>query len=301
MSGGAAKSNLKGIALMCAATALFLVNDTIVKTVAQDLPPFEVLFLRGIAIMVIGFGLLFATGLIRWVPKLLDPVVLSRNGFEVAATLGYITGLARAPIADLNALSQLEPVLMTVVAVWFFGARVGRLQVALIGFAFVGALLVAQPGTSAFSAFALFGLWSACCAVGRDLLSRRVNAEIPGLVVAVGAGMTVMIAGGVLTLLFEDFVVPDLKLILLMCLAAVFITGAHLSIFLAFRYGEVIAVSPFTYTSTIWALISGVVVFGTLPNTLGLIGIGLILVCGVGVVLLEGRRARLEKLATQHS
>jgi drug/metabolite transporter (DMT)-like permease len=82
-----------------------------------------------------------------------------------------------------------------------------------------------------------------------------------------------------------------------MCLAAVFITGAHLCIFLAFRHGEVIAVSPFIYTSTIWALISGYFVFGTLPNTLGLTGIGLILVCGIGVVLLEGRRARLGKIA----
>ena len=299
MSGaGASASNLKGIALMCSATALFLVNDTIVKSITQHLPPYEVLFLRGIAIMAIGFGLLLVTGQIRFVPKLLDPVVLSRNGFEVLATLGYIMGLAHAPIADLNALSQLEPVLMTVVAVWFFGARVGRLEMALIGFAFVGALLVAQPGTSAFSAFALFGLWSACCAVARDLLSRKVHAEIPGLVVAVGAGITVMLAGAVMMLLFEEFVMPDLRLILLMCLAAAFITGAHLCIFLAFRYGEVIAVTPFTYTSTIWALISGYVVFNTLPNTLGLIGIGFILVCGVGVVLLEGRRARLARLAT---
>ena len=298
MSGvGAPASNLKGIVLMCSATALFLVNDTIVKSITQHLPPYEVLFLRGIAIMAIGFGLLLVTGQIRFVSKLLDPVVLSRNGFEVLATLGYIMGLAHAPIADLNALSQLEPLLMTVVAVWFFGARVGRLEIALIGFAFVGALLVAQPGTGAFSAFALFGLWAACCAVARDLLSRKVHTEIPGLVVAVGAGMTVMLAGAVMMLLFEEFVMPDLRLILLMCLAAVFITGAHLCIFLAFRYGEVIAVTPFTYTSTIWALISGYVVFNTLPNTLGLIGIGLILVCGVGVVLLEGRRARLARLA----
>ena len=293
----AGTSNLKGIALMCSAMALFLINDTIVKSITQHLPPYETLFLRGIAIMAVGFGLLWVTGQIRFVPKLLDPVVLSRNGFEVLATLGYVMGLAHAPIADLNALSQLEPVLMTVVAVWFFGARVGRLEVGLIGFAFVGALLVAQPGTGAFSPFALFGLWSACCAVARDLLSRRVHSEVPGLVVAVGAGMTVMIECGVMTLLFEQFVVPDLRLILLMCIAAVFITGAHLCIFLAFRYGEAVVVSPFTYTSTIWALISGYLVFNTLPNTLGLIGIGLILVCGVGVVLLEGRRARQANVA----
>jgi drug/metabolite transporter (DMT)-like permease len=182
--------------------------------------------------------------------------------------------------------------------VLFLGARIGRLETALIGLAFVGALLVAQPGSSGFSPYALFGLWTAGCSVARDLIGRKVSPEIPGIVVAVGAGVTVMVGGLVMMLLFEDFVVPDLQLVIMMCAAALFLTGGHLCIFLAFRHGEVTAVSPFAYMSTVWALISGFVVFHTLPNGLGFVGIGLILVCGVGVVLLEGRRARLGKIAT---
>jgi drug/metabolite transporter (DMT)-like permease len=251
------------------------------------------LFLRGLAVMVIGLALLFVTGQIRFVPKLFDPVVLGRSGLEVASTLGYILGLTYAPIADLNALSQIAPVLLTLVAVVFLGARIGRLEVALIALAFVGALLVAQPGTSAFSSFTLFGIWTACCSVARDLLSRKVHDDIPGIVVAVGAGVAVMVGGAILMLLFEQFVVPDARSIIMMCAAAVFLTAAHLCVFLAFRYGEVTAVAPFIYASTIWALISGFVVFRTLPNALGFIGIGLILLCGVSVVLLEGRRSRL--------
>lgn len=289
----AASDNIKGITLMCVATASFMMNDTIVKTVTQHLPPFEILFLRGIVVMAIGFALLLATGQLRYVPKLLDPVVVGRSGLEVASTLGYILGLAHAPIADLNALSQLAPVMLTLVAVWFLGARIGRLEVLLIGLAFVGALLVAQPGMSGFSSFTLFGLWTACCSVARDLLSRKVDRAIPGIVVALGACFAVMVGGGIMMALFEQFVVPDASMIIMMCAAAVFLTTAHLCVFLAFRHGEVIAVSPFIYTSTVWALISGFVVFRTLPNALGFVGIGLILACGVGVVLLEGRRARV--------
>ena len=42
-------SDLSGIAAMLAATAVFVVGDSFMKLVTEDLPPFEVLFLRGIA------------------------------------------------------------------------------------------------------------------------------------------------------------------------------------------------------------------------------------------------------------
>ena len=107
-----------------------------------------------------------------------------------------------------------------------------------------------------------------------------------------------MLGMGIAMLLFEDFVMPDLQLILLMFVAAFFLTMGHLCIFLAFRFGEVTAVSPFLYTAMVWALIAGFVVFGTLPNALVFVGIGLIVICGVGVVILEGRRVRPEMTGT---
>src|SRR5216684_7920305 len=42
-------SDLSGIAAMLAATAFFVVGDSFMKLVTEDLPPFEVLFLRSIA------------------------------------------------------------------------------------------------------------------------------------------------------------------------------------------------------------------------------------------------------------
>ena len=42
-------SDLGGIIAMLAATAVFVVGDSFMKIVIGDLPPFEVLFLRGIA------------------------------------------------------------------------------------------------------------------------------------------------------------------------------------------------------------------------------------------------------------
>lgn len=282
--------NLRGIAFMTIATALFIVNDTTLQFVMRDIPPFETLFLRGLLTVVWGIPLLGLTGNLGGLPKMLDKGVLGRSGFELLAVLGYILALKYAPIADVTALSQLAPMIMALVAVWFFGVKIGRWEIALICLAFVGALLVAQPGGSGFSAFALFGLWNAVACVGRDLAGRAAAKDVPGLVVPVAAGIAVLIGAGVVMLLFEHFVMPDGRLWLLLAMAALFLTGGHFLIFLAYRVGEVGAVAPFFYTGTVWALIAGFVAFRQLPNGLALSGIAIILLSGIVVVWLDSRR-----------
>ena len=42
-------SNLTGVVAMLAGTGSFVVGDSFMKVVTSDLPPFEVLFLRGVA------------------------------------------------------------------------------------------------------------------------------------------------------------------------------------------------------------------------------------------------------------
>jgi drug/metabolite transporter (DMT)-like permease len=59
---------------------------------------------------------------------------------------------------------------------------------------------------------------------------------------------------------------------------------------LAYRLGRTAAVAPFFYSFAIWAVLSGLLVFGALPNALALAGIALIVASGVAIVLLDQRR-----------
>lgn len=278
---------------MSGATAAFIINDTILKFVMADIPPFETLFLRAIATIILGVPLMMLTGNAGALPKVFDRAVLGRNAFELLAVLGYILGLAYAPIADVTALSQLAPMLLTLAAVWLFGTRIGRPEIALICLAFFGALMVAQPGGSGFSAFALFGLWNAVCCAGRDLVGRTVKAGVPALVVPLGSGIVVLVGCAIAMALFERFVFPDFRVVGLVFVSAAFLTVGHTAIFLAYRVGAVGAVAPFFYTGTVWALVAGAVAFGTLPNPLALLGIATILLSGVIVVVLDTRRVRM--------
>lgn len=287
----AERSNLRGIIYMVLASGCFTVNNGLLKLAVVELPPLEALFLRALAAIVLGVPVLIATTSVASLRFVLEPWVLARNVVECAAAIAFVFAVANAPLADITALLQLTPMLVMLGAVVLFGDRIGGAAIALIVVALFGALLVAQPGGHGFQPYVLFGLASAALSAGRDLIGRRVDAGVPALAVAVGLSVVSLVGIGVPMLAFERWVTPSLSGLLLIAGASAFLTLAQLLLFLSFRVAETKAVVPFFYTGTLWALLIGALVFGTLPNAVASIGIGLIAASGVLVLLLD-RRAR---------
>jgi drug/metabolite transporter (DMT)-like permease len=283
-------SNLRGIIYMVLASGCFTINNALLKLAVADLPPLETLFLRAVAGVILGVPVLLLTAPRGSLRHVLDARVLSRNAVECAAAIAFVFAVANAPLADITALLQLTPMLVLLGAVVLFGDRVGGLTASLIVLALIGGLLVAQPGASGFQPFVLFGLASAALSAGRDLIGRRVDAGVPALAVAVGLSVVCVVVIGCLMLVFERWVMPSLPQLLLISGASAFMTLAQLLLFLSFRVAETRAVVPFFYTGTLWALLIGAVVFGTLPNAVAAIGICLIALSGVLVLLLDRRR-----------
>ena len=291
------KSNLRGIALMIAATAVFTINDTFLKLATAGLPPFEVLFLRGVAASLWAVPMVILTGNARAIMQVADKWVVARNAMELAAVLCFIVALKNMPIADITALGQIAPMLLLLGVGLIYHERLGAVRMGLIGLGFLGALLVAQPGGAGVSPFAILGFVLAAGTALRDIIGRKVAAHIPGPVVALSAILVVMVGALAAHLLFEQWVAPPLENLLYLLASGLFLTIGHLCIFLAYRLGATGAVAPFYYMFTIWAVISGLVVFGTFPNALAVGGMVLILLSGVAIVLLDQRRRRLTPAA----
>lgn len=282
---------------MIISTGSYLVNDTMMKLATSGLPAYEVLFLRGAAATLWGFPLLFALGYGKQIPLIFDGRVLRRNLLELAAILCYVVALANMQIADSTALGQITPLLMLVGSSVLFGERIGGLRMALIGLGFVGALMVAQPTMQGISVYALLALGNAALAAARDLAGRRVAAEVPGMIVAISAVVVVLIGAGAAHLVSERWVMPEAHHLLLMAGAGFFLIFGHFFIFMAYRVGPTSAVAPFYYCFTVWAVISGLLVFGQFPNTLAVCGILLVVGSGLTIVSLDQRRRRLTVVA----
>ncbi|WP_137934372.1 DMT family transporter [Mesorhizobium comanense] len=284
---------IRGPLFMIVSTGSYLVNDTMMKLATAGLPSYEVLFLRGAAATLWGFPLLFLLGYGKQIPLIFDRRVLRRNLLELAAILCYVVALANMQIADSTALGQITPLLMLVGSSILFGERIGGQRMALIGLGFIGALMVAQPTMQGISVYALLALGNAALSAARDLTGRRIPAEVPGMIVAISAVVVVLVGAGAAHLVSEHWIMPEAYHLLLMAGAGFFLIFGHFFIFMAYRVGPTSAVAPFYYCFTVWAVISGLLVFGQFPNTLAVCGILLVVGSGLTIVSLDQRRRRL--------
>jgi drug/metabolite transporter (DMT)-like permease len=291
------KSNLRGIALMVLSTGVFACNDALLKLATEGLPAFQVLFMRGVSATLWCLPLVLLTGNGRKLKLMLDKWVLLRNSFEFIAVITFIFALANMPIADITALGQISPMLLLLGVSLIYGEKIGAMRMVLIALGFVGALLVAQPGASGISPYVVLGFASALAVAGRDIVGRRISGNVPALVVAFCTLVLVMVGSGVLMVIFETWQAPTLRHILLLAASGLLLAAGHFLIFLAYRTGATAAVAPFYYMFTVWAVISGILVFGSFPNPLAIAGIVLILISGVAIVLLDERRRRLTVVA----
>jgi drug/metabolite transporter (DMT)-like permease len=73
----------------------------------------------------------------------------------------------------------------------------------------------------------------------------------------------------------------DLKNAAYLIAAAGLIATANYCLIRALRLGELSVVSPFRYSSIVWAMVLGVVIWGDVPDALAFAGTALIVAAGV--------------------
>ena len=292
-------SDLGGIIAMLAATAAYVVGDSFMKIVTEDLPPFEVLFLRGIAASFACAVLVAVRGEWRALAGMRDARALLRAACETVSTLCYIVALARMPIADVIAIIQTAPLILICGVGILLREEIGPARVALALMGFAGALMVAQPGSAGLSAAVPLAFASALLVATRDLIGRGVSTRIPVTVVILATVIMVMAVSGAMSLAVESWTPPTGRHLGFLGLAGLFVTLGHIGLLLAYRLGRTASVAPFFYSFALWGVVAGLVVWGELPNALALTGIALIAGSGVAIVVLDQRRGRREIALTE--
>ena len=293
----AARENLHGMLAMLAAMFFFVTNDTFVKLSSASLDLPQILFIRGgIACVLIAILAWYMGALSTW-PRRGWKVMGLRVIGEIGSTLLFLTALFQMPIANVTAILQGMPLVMTVLSAILLGEIVRWRRWAAVVAGFVGMLLVVQPGGADFNAYALFAVASLAFAALRDLASRYLPAELPTPFVALVSMISVTVVGGAWSLAEPWKPVPGEVLIYLACAAAL-LSGAFYFITEAMRHGEVSLVAPFRYSIIVWAILLGYLVWGQLPDPLA--GAGMVLVVGSGLYVFyrESRVHRTSRAAT---
>jgi drug/metabolite transporter (DMT)-like permease len=252
--------------------------------------------LRGVFVVAIVLGLVVTLGHAGEIARIRQPRVLIRSLLEAAVAYAFISALAHLGIAELTAIFLTAPLMMTAASALILKEQVGWRRWLAVVAGFCGMLLVVKPSPEGLNAFALLGLLSAVGSVTRDLVTRGIDKATPTTVVSLATGAMVALAGFGIGAT-ETWTMPSLAAWGSLLCAAIFVAAGNYGIILAFRIGEVSAISPFRYTIIIWALLSGYLVWGDIPDGWSLIGIAIIVGSGLYIVHRE-RVRRMGRLAS---
>lgn len=273
--------NLKGALLMMGSMAAFTFNDVCVKLLAEDLPLFQIVFLRGILTTLMIGALAWSLGLRSLaIPRGDLGAVAGRTAAEIASMCAFLYALTHMPLANVTSILAALPLTVTLAGALFLGEPVGWRRFAAILVGFVGVLLIVKPGAEGFNVYSLVALLAVLLVTARDLFTRRFSPEVSSLAVAVITALSVGLFGGV-AMLWQGWAPVTASGGALVAGAAVFIVGGYLFSIMVMRVGEIGFVAPFRYTALVWALLLGWLVFGDWPSWLTLTGAAIVVSTGI--------------------
>lgn len=273
-------STRNGILLMLFAILLFTMMDALAKGLVQRYPTQQVVWAR-----FAGQLLLVLFILNRNLPPVLRTrhprLHLLRSVTQLGATGFFFASLNYIGLAEATALTDINPVLITLGAALFLGEKLGPRRIAGVIAAMIGAMIVIRPGLGVFTPAALLPLCCAVCYATNALITRKVGSTETVWTSMVYAGLFgTLVTSALLPGTWVPIPLSDLPLFITVgCLG----TAAQLALIRSFSIAEASSVAPFGYAGIVLATVWGIVLYGEYPDTLTILGASIIVIAGLYV------------------
>lgn len=265
---------------MCASMFGYVVNDAFIKWVAEDLPLFQSIFLRGCGILVLLMAIVRVRGATITREVFATRPLQLRVAMEAIGTVFYLLALTQVPLASLSAILQLVPIAVTFAAARLLRERVSAVRVASVVAGFLGVLLIIRPGSDDFSPWFLGGLATVAIVIVRELATRNISTDIPGSVAALFTGI-VIAAMGLIVSLFQGWESPEPIQLVALGAASCFLALGYVGSINAVRVGDISFTAPFRYSILVFAIILQIVIFRDVPDAMTFVGAAIITAAGI--------------------
>ena len=191
-----ARANRVGILWMVAAMTAFIGNDSLVKSISERVPTAQMMVVRGVIAITLIALVAHRMGALGRIADIVRGWVVVRAGCEGIGTFMYLAALFQMPLANATAINLSSPMFIALLAIVFLGERVDRRRWLSIWVGFAGVLLVIQPRPDGFNLYAWLVLLATLVYSFRDLLTRKIPAGTPSILVtlATAAMVTAMAA-----------------------------------------------------------------------------------------------------------
>jgi drug/metabolite transporter (DMT)-like permease len=284
---------LKAVLLKLASAFLFACMSVLVRYLGERYPVGQVVFYRS-AFAIVPVVIIYAwRGELIAAIRIGRPIAhLGRGMTAVGAMFCNFSALARLPVVDATAISFVSPLMTVALSAIFLAERVRiyRWSAVIVGFA--GVLVMLGPhlnlglsGSSGAAVGAALGLAGAFFAACSTVQTRALTkSETTSSIVLYFSLICAIV--GLMTWPF-GWLTPSWAELAALIVIGIFGGLAHIFLTESYRLAQASLVAPFDYTSMLWALVLGFLVFGEVPNVLVFVGAGIIAGAGLFVIWRE--------------
>lgn len=281
-----------GISLKVASALVFTGMVAMVKLLDGAYPVGEVIFARSF------FGMFPVLLVIAWQGKVSEAFATRRPWGHISRALVggtamslWFAALALLPLPDATAISFSAPLFTVALAAVILRERVRAYRWSAVVVGFLGILIILSPHlsgaapTEEASLGAMLAFASAIfMALAMITVRRLTSTERTSTIVVWFAGVT-----SVFALMSAPFgwVVPDATDAVM--LVAIGLSGGVGQILLtqSYRYADASTIAPFEYTTMLWTVLVGWIVFAEVPTLEVVVGAAIVIGAGVFVIFRE--------------
>jgi drug/metabolite transporter (DMT)-like permease len=289
---------LRGILLFLVGVFLFACVDTTTKFLTAHYPAPLVVAVRYAIHCVLMIAVLAPVQGMKLVRTQRTAMVLVRAVCLAAASLFLALALTRMPVAETSAIVFLAPMLVVLMAGPVLKETVGAVGWIAAAGGFAGVLLIARPGGGLDVLGVVLALCAALATSLYQLLSRVLAGTERTITLLFYTALVGAVAFGAAAPWFWTGVAPSpLQMALFFGIGVAGGVG-HYLFTAAHRHAPASMLAPLQYVQLLWAALLGGVVFGHVPDALGIVGMGVVAVSGALVAVKSRLAARaLERAA----
>lgn len=268
----------KGIACIIGVTLCFASLDSMVKHLSDTYDPFFLVWAR-YAGQAVGALIIFAPNLKAIVATDRLALQIGRSALLFAATIMFFISVSLMPLANVTALGQTSPIIITAMAALFLSEKVGMYRWAAVCIGFVGALIIVRSGADGFSLISLMPLAGAVAFSAYSVSTRFLGSyDSPWTTFFYTATAGAVFASLAVPFFWATPELADVPALLLLSVLGA--AGQGLLIF-AMRFAAASIVAPFLYLQVLWAAMMGYLFFSETPDQGVMIGGGIVIGAGL--------------------
>lgn len=279
----------RAIVLTLITIGVFGVQDAISKILVQTYSPFQITMMRYWGFAAFSLLLVMRQAPLRQAFSSRVPVLQVLRGMLLMADIWFFgLALRTVPLGELQAITVVYPLLVTLFAIPILGEKVGVFRFAAVGVGFVGALVIVRPGGLPLDWGVAFALASATFYAIYIVITRKVSqfdSAATSMTYTASVGLVLSAAVGVF--FWQPMGWGDFLLVVVIMVTT---CAGHGLMVYALSMAPASVVQPFNYFSLPWAILLSAVVFGHWIDPISLLGAAII--AGAGLVVMARERMK---------